>query len=304
MLSEQQIEAHISQNGGFLSLDYMFEENFKAIIKHQDPAFHAKIAHRDLESFVDWMLGSRKAFEPFTLFKLEYIQAGQSIKDEHSIKWMEVLSVLSFAVNHPAKYLCAEDMLRLHKVLQPLIALVIANVPQSSAEQLLALHNAGVLQVIAVDTDSEVQIKTHNVFHYHYKDSNNSPITQQYATFVDCTGQQHMPIDAFPFKSMLSPQLSLVAKLRFKSAQTAQTMLRQGATNVTQTPDEQYWLTVSGLAINDHYQMLLKDGQPCPRYFLMAVPFISGFNPDYSGFDFCDQVSSLIVQKICEGLQA
>lgn len=303
MLSEQRIDQHISHNGGFLSLDFIFEHNFKGILKHKDPTFYAKIADRSLESFVDWMLGSRKAFEPFTLFKLEYLQAGQSIEDEHSIKWMEVLSLLSFAVNHPAKYLCAEDMLRLHNVLQPLIALVIANVPQSSAEQLLALHAAGVLQVISVDSDSEVKIEADNVFNYVYKDSNNSPITQQYATFVDCTGQQHLPIEAFPFKSMLTEQLSLTAKLRFKTQKSAQTMLRQGATNVTQSTDGHYWLTVSGLAINDHYQLLLKDGQPCARYFIMAVPYISGFNPDYSGFDFCDQVSSLIVDKICEGLQ-
>jgi hypothetical protein len=30
----------------------------------------------------------------------------------------------------------------------------------------------------------------------------------------------------------------------------------------------------------------------------MAVPFIGGLNPDYSGLDFCDTAASRIVRKL------
>ena len=59
-------------------------------------------------------------------------------------------------MNYPAKYFSAEDMLRLKEVLMPLISLVIAFVPQVSAEELLALNAAGVLELIAVSSDSVV----------------------------------------------------------------------------------------------------------------------------------------------------
>jgi hypothetical protein len=32
----------------------------------------------------------------------------------------------------------------------------------------------------------------------------------------------------------------------------------------------------------------------------MAVPFIGGFNPDYSGLDFCDQASRRITSKMLD----
>jgi hypothetical protein len=32
----------------------------------------------------------------------------------------------------------------------------------------------------------------------------------------------------------------------------------------------------------------------------MAVPFITGFNPDYSGLDFCNHAASLIVEKLTQ----
>lgn len=302
MLSEQQIDQHRAQNEGFLSLDFIFENNFKAILKHKDPDFYQKIVDMTLENFVQWMLDSRKAFDPFALFKIEYLQAEQSIETENSIQWKEILALLSFTINHPAKYLSAEDMTRLHKVLLPLIALIIANVPQSSAEQLIALHNSGVLEVIPVDSDSGVQIEDDGEFYYLYKDANQNQLAQKYATFVDCTGQQRLPIKDFPFKSMFSAAPIQPATLRFKDKRNAISELAQGAENIHKGTDKQYYLTLQGLAINDDYQPMQVNGQPSPQYFVMAVPFISGFNPDYSGFDFCDQVSSLVVDKICEEL--
>ena len=67
-----------------------------------------------------------------------------------------MLAVLSFTMNYPAKYFSAEDMQRLQKVLMPLISVVIAFVPQASVEELLALNNAGLLELKSVGDNSEV----------------------------------------------------------------------------------------------------------------------------------------------------
>ena len=89
-----------------------------------------------------------KSVDPFDLFKGEYIEAEKSIKRKESVYWKEMLATLSFAMNYPAKYFSAEDMLRLQKTLQPLISIVIAFVPQTSVKEMLALHNAGLLELI------------------------------------------------------------------------------------------------------------------------------------------------------------
>ncbi len=60
-----------------------------------------------------------------------------------------MLAALSIALNYPAKHMSAEDMLRLKKHLLPLVSTVIAFIPQSSAQELLALHKAGKLDLVA-----------------------------------------------------------------------------------------------------------------------------------------------------------
>ncbi|CAD5269861.1 conserved hypothetical protein [Alteromonas sp. 38] len=300
MLSEQEIAQHRADNDGFLSLDFIFERNFKATLKKRAPHFHQKIEDMNVEAFCQWMLESRKAYEPFTLFKIEYLQAEQSIKQTHTLEWKEALALLSFTMNHPAKYFSAEDTLRLRNHLLPLIGLMIANIPQSSASQLLALHDSGVLDIVAVDSSSHLEIEGDGDgdFQFHFKDEDNKPAENTYKTFIDCTGQKSLPIDEFPFKSMFADAEPLVAKVRFKDKHQGKKHLADNPNSVCKGSDNEYYLETGGFAINDDFQPLLANGSVDERYFIMAVPYISGFNPDYSGFDFCDQVAELVVNKL------
>lgn len=298
MLSEQEIAQHRADNDGFLSLDFIFERNFKATLKKRAPHFHQKIEDMNVEAFCQWMLESRKAYEPFTLFKIEYLQAEQSIKQTHTLEWKEALALLSFTMNHPAKYFSAEDTLRLRNHLLPLIGLMIANIPQSSASQLLALHDSGVLDIVAVDSSSHLEIEGDGDFQFHFKDEDNKPAVNTYKTFIDCTGQKSLPIDEFPFKSMFADAEPLVAKVRFKDKHQGKKHLADNPNSVCKGSDNEYYLETGGFAINDDFQPLLANGSVDERYFIMAVPYISGFNPDYSGFDFCDQVAELVVNKL------
>ena len=115
-------------------------------------------------------MASREHAEPFKLFKAEYKEAEQLIKKEKSIYWKEMLAVLSFVINYPAKYFSAEDMTRHQKVLMLLISIVIAFVPQSSCEELLALHDAGKLDIIPVEKDSNAEPESKGGVTYHYTD--------------------------------------------------------------------------------------------------------------------------------------
>ncbi len=134
LLSREELAEHIAANDGFLSLDFVFENDFKLPIKEKDPAFYETIKDLRMEEFVDAMLELREQVDPFQLLKAEYAEAEKSIKRKESVYWKEMLGVLSFALNYPAKYLSAEDMQRLQKSLTPLISLVIAYMPQSSSE--------------------------------------------------------------------------------------------------------------------------------------------------------------------------
>jgi hypothetical protein len=297
-LTREQMQLHREQNGGFMSLDYLFEHNFKVLFKDKRPEFYERIKDMNLEAFVAGMMDLREHVEPFHLFRAEYTQAEKSIKRKESVYWKEVLAILSFSMNYPAKYLSAEDNLRLQKVLMPLISIVIAFVPQSSCEELLALHQAGVLEIVAVGEDSYTEPDTQGGAVYHYKDEDGMPKAVHFKTFVDCVGQPHLDFDDLPFKSLIEKQTINPARLKFKDAAAGREALKKGNKKVTTDGKGNYYLKVPGVAINDSFQPIDEYGALNERIYIMAVPYIGGFNPDYSGLDFCDASSTAIIKNM------
>lgn len=293
-LTPEQISANQAQNDGFLSLDYVFKKNFKDTFREKDPGFYEKIRPMTLEQFVDSMMEQRERQDPFTLFRAEYAEAEQSIRRHQSIYWKEMLAVLSYTLNYPAKYFSAEDMQRLQKVLMPLISIVIAFVPQRSAQELLALHEAGVLELIAVGDDSHIEPENRGGATYHYTDENGTSQKTYYKTYVDCVGQPHLAFEDFPFKSLLTSGAVSPARIRFRSNQNGQIARQQGAENVEVDASGNYFLKVPGITITDSFQIVDDTHTANNRIFIMAVPYIGGYNPDYSGLDFCETASDRI----------
>lgn len=298
LLTPEEIAAHIASNEGFLSLDFVFEKNFKNTFLTKDKAFYDKIKHLSIEEFVDEMMALRERLDPFQLFKAEYIEAEKSIKRHESIYWKEMLAVLSFAMNYPAKYLSAEDMQRLQKVLMPLISIVIAFVPQQSCVELLALHDAGILDIIPVGSDSKVIPQKQGGIVYDYKDEDGKDKSVYFKTFVDCVGQPHLSYEDVPFSSLIANKSISPAGLKFKSATEGEAAMQDKNKVVTQNAAGDYFMQVSGIAINDNFQILDQYGAYNSRIYIMAVPYIGGFNPDYSGLDFCEAASEKIINEI------
>jgi len=297
LISNQSIKENRQAHDGFLQLDFLFENGFKLPLKDSDPDFYKRIKNMNLESFVDSMMQSREAMEPFDLFKKEYLESKQSIAKERPVYWKEMLSALSFAMNYPAKYLSAEDMLRLQKHLMPLISVVIAFVPQSSCEELMALHDAGRLDLISDGDGGTVKISEKEEIIYHFQDAEGSKKQTVCQTFIDCIGQKHLSLDAFPFKSLVNDGTVSPAHLKFQSLARAKELLADGEENIEEHNGE-FYLRVSGADISDYFQVVDQHEKPSERVYLMAVPYMGGFNPDYSGLDFCEHASELIVDNI------
>jgi len=294
LLSDREIEEHIQNNEGFLSLDYIFDQDFKKILLERDPNLYATIASMKLEEFTETMLNYREGFDAFELLRQEYENAARSINRKESIYWKELLAILSFALNYPAKYLAAEDMMRLQKSLMPLISVVIAFVPQTSAAELLALHQAGVLEIIAVGEDSEVVENSSGGINYNYIDETGTQ-SVYYKTFVNCVGQPHLSIDSFPFKGLCDGTIT-PATLKFKNKDTGKKAIGENK-NVFKS-NEDFLLNVPGIRINDDFQVVGDDGKANDRIFVMVVPYIGGYNPDYSGLDFCEEASGRIANAL------
>lgn len=300
LLTKEEIDSHRNSNDGFLSLDFIFEKDFKEIFQEKHPEFYQRIKDFSIEDFVTHMMELRERLDPFQLLKAEYVQAEKSIKRQESIYWKEMLAVLSFAMNHPAKYFSAEDMQRLQKVLMPLISIVIAFVPQKSCEELLALHQAGVLDLVPVGDDSTVEPQHGGGILYNFTDSDNVEQSVSYKTFVDCVGQPHLSYHDFPFKSLLAQKAISPARLKFKSKEAGYNAYIKNSEAVQKDEYGDYFFNVSGIAINDNFQIMDQYGAYNKSVYIMAVPYIGGLNPDYSGLDFCEAASLRIIKDILE----
>ncbi len=298
VLSEEEVGKVRSQNAGFLPIDYVFERNFKDTFKENDPGFYEKIKDMTIEKFVETMMSLRESVAPFDLFKAEYQEAEKSIRRKESVYWKEALAELSFAMNYPAKYFSAEDMLRLQQVLMPLISIVIAFVPQSSVEELLALYQAGVLDIVAVGEDSEVEPAESGGAIYHYTDEAGMRQSVYYKTYIDCVGQPHLYWKDIPYKSLVNNKTVSAAKLKFRNIETGLYEMTRDNRQIHEDAEGNYYLDVPGVAINDYFQVLDEYGVYNNRIFMMAVPYMGGYNPDYSGLDFCEAASKKIIKTI------
>lgn len=305
LLTDKEIKANKKKNGGFLSLDFVFEHNFKRRFQQSDPALYKRIKDHNLESFVELVMSMRENKPPFRLFREEYEEAAKSIEQRKSIFWKEMLAELSFTMNYPAKYLSAEDMLRLKNVLMPLVSIVIAFVPQSSCDELFALHDAGRLDIVSVGHEGRVEPLKEGGIRYHYTDEHDGKKHAiRYHTYVDCSGQPHLSIEDIPFPGLLRRKSVSQAMLRFASGEVAEKLLAEGNDRIVSNKNGDYFLEVSGITITDHFQIVNEYNIPNDRIYMMAVPYIGGYNPDYSGLDFCEQASRCIVEKLGEVMDA
>jgi uncharacterized NAD(P)/FAD-binding protein YdhS len=298
LMTAEQIQQNRDENDGFLSLDFIFEHSFKQSFRKREPAFYKRIKDMTLEIFVDTMMSMREEKEPFELFRKEYEEAERSIQQRKSVFWKEMLAELSYVMNYPAKYLSAEDMLRLQKVLMPLIAVVIAFLPQESCEELFALHDAKKLQVVPVGSQSSVQAQPEGGIIYRYADEQDKRHAIRYQTYIDCSGQPQLTLEDLPFEGLRTRRSVSQAMLKFRSVKEAEKCIERGGEQVFQNGNGDYLLKVPGITINDHFQIVNEYGIANERIYMMAAPYIGGYNPDYSGLDFCEAASRCIAEKL------
>jgi uncharacterized NAD(P)/FAD-binding protein YdhS len=298
ILNDEEVASVRADNDGFLPLDYVYRRNFLDGIQANRPDFYNKIKDLSIEEFVEQMMSLRENVPAFQLLKAEYMEAEKSIDREQSVYWKEMLAILSFAMNYPAKYFSAEDMQRLQKTLMPLISIVIAFAPQGSVEEMIALYNAGVLSIVSVSDDSTVVPQTEGGIIYDYTDEHGERLSKRFETFVDCVGQPHLQYEDLPYESLLANHTVSPARLRFRDSELGLQEMEQGNKKVIKGHDGAYYLQVSGITINDNFQVVDAYGALNERVYMMAVPYIGGYNPDYSGLDFGEAASARIIKSL------
>lgn len=301
-MSLKEIYEYKKTHGGFVDLDYVFNLNFKKVVEKKDPGFYSEIKDLTIEEFVEKMMKLRKELDSFELFKAEYTEAEKSIRRHQSITWKEALTSFSYAMNYPAKHFSAEDMLRLTKTLMPLISIVIAALPQSSYREIIALHDAKIISLSNVDAKSTVEPYKEEGAVYRFINGDGKQKELVYKMYVDATGQRAMNFNDLPFESLKDQGVVASGYLNFKSSEKAAELMNDGEKMIKKGSNDNFYLQVKGLSINDNFQALDSYGKVKENLYIMSVAYIGGLNPDYSGLDFCDTAAEIIADSLAGDL--
>ena len=298
IMSHDEIYEYKQKHNGFVDLDYVFNLNFKEPLRKKNEGFYQEIKDLTIEEFVNKMLELRERLNSFQLFRAEFAEAEKSIERHQTIAWKETLSAFSYAINYPAKHFSAEDMMRLRKTLLPLISVIIASLPQSSYKELIALYDAGILHLVSVNENSRIESHEEEGIIYHYTDEAGAEKSDHYKLYIDAIGQQPVQFNDIPFEGLKNGRLISSGYIKFKDPEKGKSEFERDSSHIMKTEPDNYYLRVDGLNINDHFQALDYYGKVTEDLYIMAVPYIAGLNPDYSGLDFCDTAGKRIVQSL------
>lgn len=300
-ISKKNIECHIENNDGFLSLDYIFENVFKDNLKKPDPLFHHAIENLNLEEFTAHMFAVRQASDPWDLMRQELAEARASLSEKRPIYWKEMLDDVVYTLSFYAKYLSAEDTIRFQEILHPFFSYVSAFMPHHSAERLLALHDAGKLQIVAGDAFSIAADPSVAGADLRYQNKAGQTTDMHYPVLVKCFGQKPRPFKKFPFKSLVDQDVVTPAYVMFACAEAGAAEMKNiqpGHAQHTIWKDGKYYYDIGGVAVNDLFQAMDRHGNPNPRIAIIGIADILGQYPAHPGLAFSDHSATIAMDGL------
>ncbi|GGG22219.1 FAD/NAD(P) binding domain-containing protein [Rhizobium wenxiniae] len=197
------IDTLISQGSAGL-LDNVFDL-FKAELGAADPDCAASIGLglSTIEDIADRYFRKREALDQFVAAARNLAEAKKNKAEKITVQWRYTILRMHEVIARAVPHLDAEDLKRFHKHFKTVFVDDYATVPHESVERLLALHAAGVLDVMALGQEYEIERS---------KQQPGVTITahgrqRHFAAFIDATGQHAASASDLPFPSLKRPGL-------------------------------------------------------------------------------------------------
>ncbi|MBC6992852.1 FAD/NAD(P)-binding protein [Neolewinella lacunae] len=262
--------------------------------KLADPAFR-------LSDFVALMSERHEYPNAFEGMREEMKEAKRSVEGDRPIHWKEVMDDLMYGLNFHAEMLPAEDHILFHRTVMPFLMSVIAAMPLPSGNLLLALYDAGRIEVIpgyaTVAEDHPPGRTTVEV------DDEGRKSSVDYRMFVRCNGQQPVGLDEYPFRSLVEQGAVRRARSQFADPAAAQELLAtEHAERVCEENGNFYYYT-GGTEIDATYRVIGEDGQPNDRIHDITFTHTTGSRPYSYGLQACSATSQIVVEAWAKALE-
>lgn len=293
---------------GYLRIDTFFDKVCRpalttAFKKDKMPDVAEKLADENfsLTDFVELMSRKHEYGNAFEGMRFELGKAKNSVEKKKPIHWKEVIDDLMYALNFHAELLPAEDHVLFHKEVMPFLMNVIAAMPLPSANLLLALYDAGKLEIVSgYATVAEKHKK--GVTTIEVQDGEATyPI--DYGMFIQCSGQKPVGLDDYPFQSLVKQKVVCRAKARFIDAKAAKALLKSGMNERIYQKQGTYYLYTGGIEIDASYRVLDEAGKPNACIHDITFTHTTGSRPYSYGLQACNATSQILVEAWVKALR-
>ncbi|RYD26600.1 MAG: hypothetical protein EOP86_25710, partial [Verrucomicrobiaceae bacterium] len=240
-----------------------------------------------LEDFAARMTGEHHYADAFEGMRLEMAEAEKSVLNHKPIHWKEVTDDLMYTLNFHAELMPAEDHLVLQSVVMPFLLNVVAAMPLHSGNTILALHEAGKLEIVpgrvSVDDGTggegmtRVKVEQEGVGEY----------TLDYRMFINCSGQKPLQPEDYPFPSLVREGSVRKARAPFAHPMEATEKVPEEKRDRLFRKDGEILYAIGGVDIDGTCRIVGEDGKPNPRIHDIAFAHASGVRPYSYGLQAC-----------------
>jgi uncharacterized NAD(P)/FAD-binding protein YdhS len=310
----REIERHVSEaellqlrdSQGFLRLAKYFDAVCRTVLieafrKDAMPEIAALLedAKFGIEEFTEKMSSLHDYADPFAGMAAELGEAEEHQKKQIPAHWKEALDDLAYTLNFYAELLPAEDHMVLYSHFLPFLMNVIAALPLSSARILLALREAGRIEIIPgrVKVEDPAPGTTSTTVRI---DHEGKKSTLEYRMFVDCSGQEPLDSGSYPFPSLVAAGAIREARAEFASPPTVKKLPDKDRAKLREEAGRKL-LAIGGIAIDPGHQVIGADGSPDCRLADIAFTHTSGIRPYSYGLQACNEAARLCVERFVLG---
>ena len=289
---------------GFLTLAIFYDKVCRpALIKalERDKLFEIaekiKGPRSDFQDFVALMSERHEYSNSFEGMRREMVDARKSVDFDRPIHWKETLDDLMYCLNFHAELLPAEDHIVFQNEIMSFLMNVIAALPLSSANILLALEEAGCIEVVAgrVKVIESNEKKNYTVIQV--EDENGETRELEYRMFVNCSGQKSVGLEDYPFPSLVADGIVCNASAQFNSV-VSLAALKKGVEEGNIYSDEnEVYLYTGGIDVDAAYRTIRDDGQSNENLFDITFTHTSGCRPYSYGLQACSATSKILVES-------
>lgn len=274
----------------------------EAFKKNKMPDLAEKLADKTftLTDFVEIMSRKHEFGNAFEGMRSEMKEAKNSVENRKPIHWKETVDDLMYCLNFHAELLPAEDHLLFHKEVMPFLMNVIAAMPLPSGNLLLALYDAGKLEIVSgYATVADKQKK--GITTIDVKDSE-ATYSIDYKMFIHCGGQKSVGLEEYPFKSLVNSGAVRRARSKFSDAGEGAELLKSDKKERVYQQRGDYYFYTGGVEIDASYRVIGEDGEPNDCIYDLSFTHTTGLRPYSYGLQACSATSRILVEAWMKSL--